>query len=66
MKFKRFKEPVRYDVPDHRGFIGLRLQGYERDGPKNQWVGISHFLPGAVPARIRQRGRRSTSVSLAA
>jgi quercetin dioxygenase-like cupin family protein len=26
--------------------MGLRLQGFEPDGPKNQWVGISHFLPG--------------------
>jgi hypothetical protein len=46
MKVKRFKEAVRYDAPNHRGFIGLRLQGFEPDGPKNQWVGISHFLPG--------------------
>jgi hypothetical protein len=26
--------------------MGLRLQAFEPDGPKNQWVGISHFLPG--------------------
>jgi quercetin dioxygenase-like cupin family protein len=26
--------------------MGLRLQGFEPDGPKNQRVGISHFHPG--------------------
>ena len=46
MKVKRFSEATRYDAPNHRDFIGLRLQGFEPDGPKNQWVGISHFLPG--------------------
>ena len=51
MKVKRFGEATRYDAPNHRGFMGLRLQGFEPDGPKNQWVGISHFLPdgGAGP-----------------
>jgi mannose-6-phosphate isomerase-like protein (cupin superfamily) len=24
----------------------LRLQGFEPDGPKTSWVGVSHFLPG--------------------
>ena len=24
----------------------LRLQGFEPDGPKTSWVGLSHFLPG--------------------
>jgi quercetin dioxygenase-like cupin family protein len=46
MKVKRFSEAARHDAPNHRGFMGLRLQGFEPDGPKNQWVGISHFLPG--------------------
>lgn len=46
MKVTRFSEAVRYDAPNHRGFMGLRLQGFDPDGPKNQWVGISHFLPG--------------------
>ena len=46
MKVKRFSDAIRYDAPNHRGFVGLRLQGFEPDGPKNQWVGISHFLPG--------------------
>ena len=26
--------------------VGLRLQGFEPAGPKNQWVGLSQFLPG--------------------
>jgi hypothetical protein len=46
MEVKRFGEATRYDAPNHRGFMGLRLQGFEPDGPKNQWGGISHFLPG--------------------
>jgi hypothetical protein len=46
MKVKRFSEATRYDAPNHRGFMGLHLQGFEPDGPKHQWVGISHFLPG--------------------
>ena len=46
MKVTRFKDAPRYDAPRHHGFIGLRLQGFDADGPKNQWVGISHFLPG--------------------
>ncbi len=25
---------------------GLRLQGFEDNGSANQWVGLSHFLPG--------------------
>ena len=48
MKVKRFNEATPYDAPNHRGFIGLRLQGFEPDGPKNQWVGVSHFLPGGA------------------
>jgi quercetin dioxygenase-like cupin family protein len=24
----------------------LRLQGFEPEGPKTSWVGLSHFLPG--------------------
>ncbi|HEY6735097.1 MAG TPA: cupin domain-containing protein [Roseiarcus sp.] len=51
MKVKRFSEATRYAAPNHRGFMGLRLQGFEPDGPKNQRVGISHFHPrgGAGP-----------------
>jgi hypothetical protein len=46
MKVKRFSEATRYDAPNHRGFMGLRLRGFEPDGPKNQRLGISYFLPG--------------------
>ncbi len=37
MKVKRFSEATRYDAPKHHRFMGL-LQGFESDGPKNQWV----------------------------
>ena len=46
MKVKRFGEAKAYDAPNHRGCISLRLQGWEEGGPKDFWVGLSHFLPG--------------------
>ncbi|MEW6435610.1 MAG: cupin domain-containing protein [Pseudomonadota bacterium] len=46
MHVKRFSEAKPYDAPNHRGMVGLRLQGFEEDGPKHQWVGLSQFLPG--------------------
>ena len=46
MLAKRFKDAKPYEAPNHRGVVGLRLQGFEEGGPKNQWVGYSQFLPG--------------------
>ena len=46
MLVKRFAEAQAYEAPNHRGVVGLRLQGFEEGGPKNQWVGYSQFLPG--------------------
>jgi len=46
MHLKRFTEAKPYDAPNHRGVVGLRLQGLEPGGPTNQWVGLSQFLPG--------------------
>ena len=46
MHTKRFDEAKPYDAPNHRGVVGLRLQGFEPGGPTNQWVGLSQFLPG--------------------
>jgi mannose-6-phosphate isomerase-like protein (cupin superfamily) len=46
MLVKRFAEARPYEAPNHRGVIGLRLQGFEEGGPTNQWVGFSQFLPG--------------------
>lgn len=46
MHVKRFADAKPYEAPNHRGVVGLRLQGFEDDGPKNQWVGYSQFLPG--------------------
>ena len=46
MLVKRFSEAVSYEAPNHRGVVGLRLQGFEPGGPVNQWVGYSQFLPG--------------------
>lgn len=46
MLVKRFADAKPYEAPNHRGVVGLRLQGFEDGGPKNQWVGYSQFLPG--------------------
>jgi mannose-6-phosphate isomerase-like protein (cupin superfamily) len=46
MFVKRFGDAKPYEAPNHRGVVGLRLQGFEPEGPKNQWVGLSQFLPG--------------------
>lgn len=46
MFIKRFEDAKPYDAPNHHGCFGLRLQGFEEGGPKNQWVGLSQFLPG--------------------
>lgn len=46
MHLKRFSEATPYEAPNHRGDVGLRLQGFEPGGPTNQWVGLSQFLPG--------------------
>jgi mannose-6-phosphate isomerase-like protein (cupin superfamily) len=46
MLVKRFAEAKPYEAANHRGVVGLRLQGFEPDGPTNQWVGLSQFLPG--------------------
>ena len=46
MLVKRFADAKAYDAPNHRGVVGLRLQGFELGGPINQWVGFSQFLPG--------------------
>jgi quercetin dioxygenase-like cupin family protein len=51
MLVKRFEDAKPYEAPNHRGVVGLRLQGFEPGGPVNQWVGYSQFLPngGAGP-----------------
>lgn len=46
MHAKRFDEAAPYEAPNHYGCFGLRLQGFESGGPKNQWIGLSQFLPG--------------------
>jgi quercetin dioxygenase-like cupin family protein len=46
MHVKRFTDAKPYEAPNHRGVVGLRLQGFEPGGPTNQWVGYSQFLPG--------------------
>ena len=51
MHVTRFQDAQPYEAPNHREMVGLRLQGFMDEGPKNQWVGLSQFLPngGAGP-----------------
>ncbi|WP_419739867.1 cupin domain-containing protein [Ruegeria sp.] len=46
MHLKRFQDAQPYEAPNHFGCHGLRLQGFEKGGPANQWIGFSQFLPG--------------------
>jgi mannose-6-phosphate isomerase-like protein (cupin superfamily) len=46
MLVKRYADAKPYEAANHRDVKGLRLQGFEAGGPTNQWVGLSHFLPG--------------------
>lgn len=46
MHVKRFDDAKPYEAPSHFDVVGLRLQGFEDNGPENQWVGLSQFLPG--------------------
>ncbi len=46
MLVKRFQDAQPYEAPNHHGVVGLRLQGFEDGGPRNQWLGHSQFLPG--------------------
>ena len=46
MHVKRFADAKPYEAPNHRGVVGLRLQGFEPGGPTNQWIGLSQYLPG--------------------
>jgi quercetin dioxygenase-like cupin family protein len=46
MLVKRFAQALPYEAPNHYDMRALRLQGFEPGGPKQAWVGLSHFLPG--------------------
>ena len=46
MLVARFSDAQPYEAPNHRDVRSLRLQGFTEGGPANQWVGLSHFLPG--------------------
>lgn len=46
MLLTRYADAPRYEAPNHRDVAAIRLQGFADGGPTNQWVGLSHFLPG--------------------
>lgn len=46
MHVKRFSDAEAYEAPNHFGCTSLRLAGFAADGPKDFWLGLSHFLPG--------------------
>lgn len=51
MHVKRFQDAKPYEAPNHRGVVGLMLQGVEPGGPVRQTVSFSQYLPcgGAGP-----------------
>lgn len=59
MLVKRFADAQKYQAPNHRGVVGLRLQGFEDGGPKNQWVGFSQFCPKAERDQTQHRSEKS-------
>lgn len=46
MHVRRFADAQPYEAPNHFDMRSLRLQGFEPQGPRTSWVGLSHFLPG--------------------
>lgn len=66
MKVKRFSEATRYDAPITAVFMGLRLQGFEPDGSKNQWVESRISSLVAARAPILRPSRRFMSAWWAA
>jgi len=46
MDIKRFSSAEPYEAPNHFDCKSLRLAGFTETGPKEFWVGLSHFLPG--------------------
>ena len=46
MQVKRLADAQAYEAPNHRGVVGLRLQGFEPGGPSFGWLGFSQYLPG--------------------
>lgn len=46
MEVKRVKDAGPYSAPNHRAVDCLRLQGFEPNGPKKFWTGLSYFQPG--------------------
>ena len=46
MHIKRFQSTEPYQAPNHFDCTALRLAGFTPDGPRNFWIGLSHFLPG--------------------
>ena len=61
MHVKRFAAAEPYEAPNHQACTSLRLAGFAAGGPKNFWIGLSHFLPGggagpdASPLEITRR-----------
>ena len=54
MHVKRFEDAKPYEAPNHRGVVGLRLQGFEPGGRPTNGSAIRNSCPAAA------RGRTST------
>lgn len=46
MKVTHFGTAPEYEAPNHFHVRSLRMQGFEPDGPKNFWLGLSQIAPG--------------------
>ncbi len=60
MFLKRFADAKPYEAPNHRGVVGLRLQGFEPGGPTINGSVIRNFFLVAALGPIRRHSRRST------
>jgi mannose-6-phosphate isomerase-like protein (cupin superfamily) len=46
MKIRRLNEAPPYEAPNHYKVGSCRLMGFDPEGPKAFWTGLSHYLPG--------------------
>ena len=62
MHVKRFSDAKPYEAPNHRGVVGLRLQGFEPGGPTNQEQAYTAVLLAVRQGRLTPQ-RVATAVA---
>ena len=63
MQVKRFEDAKPYEAPNHRGVVGLRLQGFKPAVRPTNGSAIRNSCREAGRGRIRRLSRRFTSCS---